>query len=97
MMINPYHNSEEKCLIYIFENDEVTEISTVDNPYSYISARYEKLQDESRNCAINICAVPEYMAEAINVRLHLQHNMDVRQSFIMIIRFISKHRTSVSI
>ena len=78
MMINPYHDSEEKCLIYLFENDEVVEISTVENPFSYISARFEKLQDESRNCAINICAVPAYMAEAINVRLHLQHNMDVK-------------------
>lgn len=78
MMINPYHDSDEKCLVYIFESDEVVEISTVDNPFSYISARFDRLQDESRNCAINICAVPAYMAEAVNVRLHLQRNMDVK-------------------
>ena len=78
MMINPYHEPNEKCLIYIFEGDEVIEISVVENPFSFLSARFDRLKDEGGNCAVNICSVPAYMAEAINVRLHLQRNMDVK-------------------
>ncbi len=77
MVINPYHAQDEKCLIYMFENDEVYEISTAKNPFSFLAARFDKISDETKNCGFSICSVPEYMAEAINVRLHLVRNMDV--------------------
>ena len=78
MVINPYHDADEKCLIYLFENDEVVEISTVDNPFTYLSTRFDRLRDETKKFAVSCCAVPEYMSEAINVRQHLQYKMDVK-------------------
>ncbi len=74
MMINPYHDPDEKCLIYIFENDEINEISVVDNPFVFLGSRFDRI----KNGSLSICAVPAYMAEAINVRLHLQYKMDVK-------------------
>ena len=79
MLINPYHGPDEKCLIYLFEDDNVIEISVTENPFSFIGIRrFDRLKNGGDRSAINICAVPAYLADAINVRLHLQYKMDVK-------------------
>ena len=78
MVVNPYHEPGDKCLIYMFEDDEVVEISVVENLFSYLGTRFDRLRSETVKCEMSSCAVPGYMAEAINVRLHLEHKMDVK-------------------
>jgi hypothetical protein len=78
MILNPYHEPDEKCLIYLFEDDRIVEILLGDNPYSLLSNRYDWLTDPSRKIAVNCCSVPTSVADAINVRVHLNHGMDVK-------------------
>ena len=78
MVLTPYHDPDEKCLMYLFEDDEVVEISTVDNPFTYLSTRFDRLRDETKRFEVSCCAVPAYMSEAVNVRQHLLHKMDVK-------------------
>ena len=77
MSINPYHQPEDKCLVYLFEGEKVVEISCVDNLFSFMSSRFERLRSSDPAGAICVCDVPGYLSDAINVRLRLLHNMDV--------------------
>lgn len=78
MVISPYHDPEDKCLLYLFENDELVEISVAENIFAHIGRRFDQLRSDKVKCEISCCAVPGYMAEAISVRLHLEHKMDVK-------------------
>lgn len=78
MLINPYHAEGEKCLIYLCEGMTVSEISVVDNVFNYLGTRFNKYKEHGMNFSVSCCRVPGYLAEAINVRLHLQYKMDVK-------------------
>lgn len=77
MLINPYHKPDEKCLIYRFEGDDVAEISVVDNVFTFLGSRFDKIRSTEIKGAVGCCAVPGYMADAINVNLHLKYKMSV--------------------
>lgn len=78
MSLNLYHDEENKCLVYRFEDDAVAEISVTDNPFSYFGAKFEAIRSSEKKGAISCCAVPGYLADAINVNLQLKHKMDVK-------------------
>ncbi len=78
MIICPYHAPGDKCLLYLFEDGVLVEISVSDNIFAQLGRRFDRLTSETVKCEISCCDVPGYMADAINVRLHLEHNMDVK-------------------
>lgn len=77
MQICPYHEDDEKILMYLFEDDKPAEISIVTNIFTYMAQRYVKLLDRGVKWAISYIAIPEYIADAINVNLHLRYKMNV--------------------
>lgn len=77
MSINPYHAEDERCLVYLFSGDKLVDTGIVTNPFSFLSTRFDKIMDPDFDAAINICAVPASIAEAVNVRVRLIRNMDV--------------------
>lgn len=77
LRICPYHEPEDKILVYIFEDDKVVEISIVDNIFSFMASRFNALRSQNPKGAFNCCVIPGELAGAVNVRLHLQYKMDV--------------------
>ncbi|MBR4606128.1 MAG: hypothetical protein IKO41_07865 [Lachnospiraceae bacterium] len=78
MRLSLYREDGEKLIMCMFNGETMEEISVVENPFSYLSTRYDKLRDPSAVRGLGCCAVPSFIAEAVNVRLHLTYNMDVK-------------------
>lgn len=78
MLLCPYHDPNDRFLVYLFEDDEVTEISVTDNIMAYMGKRYTWLKNDKVKCEMSCSTIPALLSEAINVRMHLNHKMDVK-------------------
>ncbi len=78
MVLNPFHEPQDKCLICIFEDDKMKEIGVTENVFAYLGRRNDRIKDLELKTAVSCIAVPGYMAEAICVNFHLRNGFDVK-------------------
>ncbi len=80
LLICPYHEDDEKLLVFLFEHDEVVKISLCENIFSFMSSRFNDFSNKDNQCAISCCSIPAYIAGAVSINLHLKHKLDASKA-----------------
>ena len=78
LKICPFHTPEQRILVYLFEGDEINEISAVDNIFSFLAKNFDILKNQVPKGYVSLCAVPAELAEAISVCLNLKYKKDTK-------------------